>query len=94
VVVALFTPLLQNLDERTLGKDPKTLLQEYLQSRRLALPRYSVIATSGEAHQQRFTVECIIAKPSMRTVGEGASRRRAEQEAAKQAYEQFYPQDD
>ncbi|PTR17391.1 MULTISPECIES: ribonuclease III [unclassified Nitrosospira] len=94
VVVALFTPLLQNLDERTLGKDPKTLLQEYLQSRRLALPQYSVIATSGEAHQQRFTVECIIAKPSMRTVGEGASRRRAEQEAAKQAYEQFYPQDD
>jgi ribonuclease III len=94
VVVTLFTPLLQNLDERTLGKDPKTLLQEYLQSRRLALPQYSVIATSGEAHQQHFTVECCIAKPSMRTVGEGPSRRGAEQEAAKQAYEQLYPQDD
>jgi ribonuclease III len=94
VIVTLFTPLLQNLDERTLGKDPKTLLQEYLQSRRLALPQYSVIATSGEAHQQYFTVECSIAKPSLRTVGEGASRRGAEQEAAKQAYEQLYPQDD
>jgi ribonuclease-3 len=94
VVVTLFAPLLQNLDERTLGKDPKTLLQEYLQSRRLALPQYSVIATAGEAHQQHFTVECVLTKPRMRTVGEGASRRGAEQEAARQAYEQLYPQDD
>jgi ribonuclease-3 len=94
VVDALFSPLLQNLNERTLGKDPKTLLQEYLQSRRLALPQYSVIATSGEAHQQRFTIECVIAKPSMRTIGEGPSRRRAEQEAAKQAYERLHPYDE
>lgn len=94
VVVSLFVPLLQNLDERTLGKDPKTLLQEYLQSHRLALPQYSVIATAGEAHQQHFTVECVIVKPALRTIGEGASRRGAEQEAAKQAYDQLYPQDD
>lgn len=94
VVVTLFAPLLLNLDERMLGKDSKTLLQEYLQSHRLALPRYSIIATSGEAHQQHFTVECALAKPRMRTVGEGASRRSAEQEAARQAYEQLYPHDD
>jgi ribonuclease III len=94
VIVSVFAPLLQKLDERTLGKDPKTLLQEYLQSRRLALPQYSVIATAGEAHQQHFTVECVIVKPAMRTVGEGASRRRAEQEAAKQAYEQLLPPDE
>jgi ribonuclease-3 len=91
VVVSVFAPLLQELDERTLGKDPKTLLQEYLQSHRLALPQYSVIATAGEAHQQHFTVECVIVKPAIRTVGEGASRRRAEQEAAKRAYEQLLP---
>ncbi|SCX41334.1 ribonuclease III [Nitrosospira sp. Nsp1] len=90
VITALFAPLLKGLDAQTLGKDPKTLLQEYLQSLRLALPQYSVIATTGEAHQQQFKVECIIVKPDIRTVGEGASRRSAEQEAAKQAYEQLH----
>ena len=97
VIANLFTPLLQELDSGTPGKDPKTLLQEYLQSRRLALPQYVIIATTGEAHQQHFKVECAISKLDIRTMGEGASRRKAEQEAAKQAYEkireQLHPQD-
>jgi ribonuclease-3 len=93
VVTALFAPSLQDWDAQTEGKDPKTLLQEYLQSRRLALPLYSVTATSGEAHQQQFKVECMIPKPDIRTVGEGPSRRSAEQEAAKRAYEQLLSQD-
>lgn len=92
VITYLFTPLLHELDTRTLGKDPKTLLQEYLQSRRLALPRYAIIGTTGEAHQQHFKVECAISKLNIRTLGEGPSRRRAEQEAARQAYEQIHPQ--
>jgi ribonuclease-3 len=91
IVASLFAPSLQELDARTLGKDPKTLLQEYLQSRRLALPQYAVIATSGEAHQQQFQVECVISKPDIRTLGEGATRRSAEQHAARQAYEQLQP---
>lgn len=90
VVISLFTPLLQGLDPHTLGKDPKTLLQEYLQSRRLALPQYSIIGITGEAHQQQFQVECIVPKLNIRTVGGGASRRNAEQEAASQAYEQAH----
>jgi ribonuclease-3 len=85
----LFTPSLGELNTHTLGKDPKTLLQEYLQSRKLALPRYAVVATRGEAHQQQFQVECVISRPEIRTLGEGASRRSAEQHAARQAYEQL-----
>jgi ribonuclease-3 len=54
------------------------------------LPQYSVIITSGEAHQQQFHVECVIPKLNIRTMGEGASRRSAEQEAAKRAYEQAH----
>ena len=88
VVATLFMPLLQQLNPQTIDKDPKTLLQEYLQSRKLGLPQYSVVATSGEAHQQQFLVECIITKLNIRTIGKGASRRSAEQGAAKQAYEQ------
>lgn len=90
VVATLFMPLLHQLNPQTLDKDPKTLLQEYLQSRKLGLPQYSVVSTSGEAHQQQFLVECIIAKLNIRTIGKGASRRSAEQGAAKQAYEQAH----
>ena len=90
VVIKLFTPLLPKSDPQNSDKDPKTLLQEYLQSHKLMLPKYSVIITSGESHQQQFRVECVIPKPSIRTIGEGFSRRSAEQEAAKTAYEQIH----
>ncbi len=79
--------LLDTIDPATSGKDPKTLLQEYLQGRKLALPQYAVIATRGEAHEQQFQVECVIPELDIRSQGEGASRRNAEQEAARQAYE-------
>ena len=69
-------------------KDPKTRLQEYLQSRQLALPSYAVLEESGEAHQRRFTVACEIAEMELRTLGSGSSRRKAEQNAAASALEQ------
>lgn len=87
VVVARFGPIIAAIDPLTQGKDPKTLLQEYLQGRRLPLPKYVVIGTSGEAHDQRFEVECVIEDLDIRCRGEGASRRAAEQEAARAAYE-------
>ena len=75
------------LEDATLSgtaKDPKTRLQELLQSRRLALPRYRVVASDGSAHRPTFVVECDagIVGP---TRGEGASRRQAEQRAAERA---------
>lgn len=88
VVSTLYAPTLQDLDPKTLGKDPKTLLQEYLQRHKLALPAYSIVSTMGKAHKTHFKVECVVPKFNIRTTGEGASRRSAEQEAAKQAYEQ------
>lgn len=87
VVRTLLGESLDTIDPATTGKDPKTLLQEYLQARRLALPQYAVIATHGEAHEQQFQVECLIPELNIRSVGEGTSRRSAEQEAARQAYE-------
>lgn len=87
VVRALLGNVLDTIDPSTSGKDPKTLLQEYLQGRKLALPQYAVVATRGEAHEQQFQVECAIPELGIRSMGEGASRRGAEQEAARQAYE-------
>src|SRR2546423_13541708 len=85
----LYEPLLAALDPTELGKDPKTLLQELLQARRIALPQYSVVATHGAPHSQNFEVECLIPQLSMRTTGSGSTRRNAEQEAALRAYEQI-----
>jgi ribonuclease-3 len=64
------------------GKDPKTALQEILQARKLQLPRYSVQRTEGEAHEQTFTVECRVDDLGLAAMGQGASRRAAEQAAA------------
>jgi ribonuclease-3 len=83
----LLGELLDTIDPATSGKDPKTLLQEYLQQHKFALPQYAVVATRGEAHEQQFQVECVIPDLGIRSQGEGASRRSAEQEAARQAYE-------
>lgn len=87
VVRLLFGKALAAVDPQSVGKDPKTLLQEYLQSRRLGLPRYGVVATRGEAHRHVFQVECVIPELNIRSMGEGASRRSAEQNAARRAYE-------
>jgi ribonuclease-3 len=86
-VQTLFANALEKIDPHTAGRDAKTLLQEYLQGRKLPLPRYSVLAVSGGAHEQRFHVECEIAQLRIRTEGEGTSRRSAEQQAARAAYE-------
>lgn len=89
VVLGLFVPYLAQVDVQTLGKDAKTLLQEYLQGRRIPLPAYSVIATQGQAHEQSFEVECAIPSLKIITHGAGSSRRSAEQQAAQAAYRQL-----
>ncbi len=87
VIERLFAAQLRAADPRTLGKDPKTLLQELLQARRMALPQYNVVATEGDAHEQTFRVECVIDELNIRTTGEGPSRRSAEQIAARLAHQ-------
>jgi ribonuclease-3 len=86
-IAKLYHPILETVDPQTLGKDAKTLLQEYLQGRKIALPTYNVVATHGAAHNQEFEVECLIPKLDIRVTGAGASRRAAEQAAAKKALE-------
>ncbi|MCL2021255.1 MAG: ribonuclease III [Betaproteobacteria bacterium] len=64
-------------------KDPKTRLQEWLQGQKLPLPAYQLLATSGAAHAQLFHVSCTVEAPySLKSKGQGKSRRLAEQAAA------------
>ena len=79
---AAYADVLRDADPETLGKDPKTRLQEWLQGRRLPVPEYVIVATEGEAHAQRFSVECRIPDLSIVASGVGSSRRAAEQDAA------------
>ncbi len=85
VIARLYLPLFDELTPGQLGKDAKTRLQEWLQGRKRPLPRYQVIEASGAAHEQRFAVACEIENPALRTIGQGSSRRLAEQAAAESA---------
>jgi ribonuclease-3 len=89
LVSRLYRPLLETLGSGGADKDPKTRLQEWLQSRRYSLPQYNVVATHGAPHDRRFEVECLVRELAVRTVGTGASRRLAEQEAARAAFERL-----
>jgi len=83
VLLESMQPSLAGLDELAELKDPKTLLQEWLQARGLGLPRYQVEGVEGESHAQHFRVSCEVEGLAQRTWGEGSSRRRAEQSAAR-----------
>ncbi len=63
-------------------KDPKTRLQEYLQGRKIPIPQYDVINTTGQSHNQEFTVRCTTPELSIEVTTKGTSRRKAEQSAA------------
>jgi ribonuclease-3 len=81
-VLAWLTNEFDSLTLVDTNKDPKTRLQEFLQSRASELPRYEVVDIQGEPHCRTFVVECQIALLNDKTLGQGASRRIAEQVAA------------
>ncbi|OEZ97174.1 ribonuclease III [Duganella sp. HH101] len=87
VIRAFYIPILESVDPQTLGKDAKTLLQEFLQSKKISLPLYNVVATHGAAHSQEFEIECLVPKLGIQVYGRGGSRRAGEQAAAKLALE-------
>ncbi len=64
------------------AKDAKTRLQEWLQGRKMHLPQYEVAQVLGAAHKQTFEVMCRISEMGLQALGQGPSRRAAEQDAA------------
>ncbi|MGC9385398.1 MAG: ribonuclease III [Hydrogenovibrio sp.] len=85
---------LKALDPAKVGKDPKTRLQEVLQSSHQELPEYSVISVNGPAHAQDFTVCCYVAKLNRKFEATATNRRKAEQLAAEEALEILEKNDD
>ena len=82
VINRIIGPRLTELPAAEALKDPKTRLQEALQAHGLSLPVYTLTALAGDPHAQWFTVTCEVPTFGLVAVGEGGSRRRAEQLAA------------
>lgn len=84
-LLSLLKDKLDVLTIETAQKDPKTRLQEYLQSRGHAVPDYKVLSTTGSDHDQLFEVECNVTGINKPLLAKANSRKKAEQKTALKA---------
>lgn len=89
IILTLYDTRLADNKLQVNMKDPKTKLQEYLQSLKRPLPTYALLKVKGEEHEQIFYVKCKIRGIAKYIVGSGTNRRKAEQQAAKLAFKQL-----
>lgn len=76
--------VLKNVDEiveKGLFKDPKSLLQEIIQDKFKILPKYNVLKEEGPPHQKKFIVGLYL-EDKLISVGEGSNKQEAETQAA------------
>ncbi|RPI78661.1 MAG: ribonuclease III [Desulfobacteraceae bacterium] len=85
IIFRLFGPDLARLGEKSLTDDHKTLLQEYTQEKFKSRPDYLLIEESGPAHHKTFRVALRLENRII-AEGIGASKKAAEQNAAKEAF--------
>ncbi len=85
VIIPWFSPWLSSLHLADEVRDPKTILQEYLQSKHLPLPLYEIVSVTGPLHDQLFQIACHVPTLDIHTEGTGKSRKKAEQDAAERA---------
>ena len=77
-------PHLNEIIEKRLHKDPKSLFQEMAQEKRKTTPRYEVLKEWGPDHARRFLIGVFLGEEKI-AEGEGRSKQEAQQEAAKNA---------
>ena len=90
VVDRLFRDRLRDFDAGAL-KDAKSLLQELVQGRRMALPRYDVLRMEGADHAPSFVVRCRVDDLDLESTAGGSSRREAETRAALDMLDRLKP---
>jgi ribonuclease-3 len=84
LVVRLFADLLAEYATRRESLDYKTSLQELTAARLATLPEY-VVTETGPDHEKEFTAFARVAGDTL-GVGQGRSKKEAEQAAAREAY--------
>ncbi len=89
-VLELYRPIFDDMQEGHLHRDYKTLLQEYAQARYTVTPVYEIVGESGPDHEKVFDAQVLMAKRPIGR-GRGRSKKEAEQEAAKEAWNKLTP---
>ena len=92
-ILSKFSSLLTGVSEQSSFKDAKSQLQEHMQKQGLELPRYDIVATSGDPHQQEFMVRCELLDLQLVEHASASSRLVAEQQAAQRLIEILAEQD-
>jgi ribonuclease-3 len=87
-VLSNFGSRLERVRAEGIGRNYKALLQEFTQAKFRQLPTYRVVEVSGPDHDKGFTVEVMLGDRVLGT-GSGKSKRAAEMEAARLAWENF-----
>jgi len=86
LILSLYDERLTSIDVDEVIKDPKTRLQELLQSRKQPLPLYSVNEVKTTAQQSPlFEASCQVALLDKVVMAKGSSHRKAEQKSAQRA---------
>ena len=83
-IVSLIRDDIENINNLTYLRDPKTSLQEYVQKKYKERPVYEVIEERGPDHKKEFTVRLVIHGREIIT-GAGPSKRAAEMNAARES---------
>jgi len=78
----------ERVNAEGIGRNYKALLQEFTQAKFKQLPTYRVVEASGPDHDKGFTVEVLLGDRVL-GVGSGKSKRAAEMEAARSAWEKL-----
>ena len=87
IILKWFRPTIESSNALDLGMDAKTALQELAAANGLSAPEYEV-TEFGPDHDKSFKALAVISNEKFE-VGEGKSKREAEQAAAKFAYDQL-----
>lgn len=87
VITQIFAKKITSLPDAEALKDSKTKLQEYIQANDAALPVYELLNISGPDHAKIFNVRCVAL--GQQAIANGSSKKKAEQQAARQILEQI-----
>ncbi len=85
VVIRLFSPRIQKLGNKEMVYDFKSLLQELTQQEYKTIPAYRLVEEWGPPHDKVFRVSVSI-RGEVVAHGQGKSKKEAEQQAARIAY--------
>lgn len=83
-ILSILAPKIDEIVSKKAFKDPKSLLQEFVQSQKQNSPLYKVLHEDGPPHAKIFTIGVFIQEEAMGQ-GIGRSKQEAEEAAAKEA---------